>query len=214
MKKALPGSGVHIWLKHMSINSTHFQDTSKTSNKDAISTSIPLMEEVEGRILYLIFARHQIVLDAEARQLNRAVGGGTSGKSSYHSLCKNYAQGRMGNSLWSPEKALKQRSCKSENSLWRSCWWALWPAESVKIINLHALSKSPNSQGICHCPKRHPLLIYNQSSIRGKTKPRISWPSYSLSPILVLKAVEVKVTLGYVISSRPAWAICDLVIKK
>lgn len=90
MKKALPGSGVHVWLKHMSINSTGFQDTAKTPNKEVISTSVPLLEEVEGRTLYWVFARRQIVLDAEARQLNWALSVGVPlSRAPDHSLCKN-----------------------------------------------------------------------------------------------------------------------------
>lgn len=181
MKNALPGSGVHVWLQHMSINTTGFQDTSKTSNKDVISTSIPLMEEVEGRTLYWIFARRQIVLDAEARQLNGALGGGASGKRSQPQLMQKLCP-RQDEKYF---MIIQQRSRKSENPLWRSCWWALWPAESVKITNLRALSTGPSSQSICHCPTRHPLLIYNRSSIRKRN--RISWPSWSLSPILALK---------------------------
>ena len=64
-----PCSDVH-GLKHMSVNIMGFQDMSQTCNKDVISTGIHFMGEAEGRTLYLIFARYQIVLEAASRQLN------------------------------------------------------------------------------------------------------------------------------------------------
>lgn len=167
MKKVVPGSGVHVWLKHMFINITGFQDTSKTPNKDVISTT---MEEVDRRTLYWIFARSHIVLDAEARQLNWALSGGTSGKSSGPQLMQKLCPKQDGKFFMITRKGSRAEVTQIRKFPLKELLMSLVTSRVCQNNNSSCTSTGPNSQGICHCPKRHPLRIYNWSSIRKQNK--------------------------------------------